>query len=261
MGKGEGASSLKEALASGGDLEEYLGRKATNHNHYKYYSGYERIRSLVDGECLYLGLSDRWNDVRDRGFSHGPKGVTRFALCMSFSASESMAMWMLYGGVTKDGAMLELMRGDVRRLLGQDSFELGFFDGGRFERVQELSEGCRIYATDVLYCAENEDGTHTVKRSDERVDGLASVPDGSSVVAKAYPWNYENEVRIVLEVPTETVSGRVHFARLPLHKSREGLLERAFLAPDNTTRSGFCRSGLRGFVEWDLCAACERGKG
>lgn len=251
--------SLESVVYDAEALYNYLIDKGRNHNHYKYYSRFNVIYSIINDRCLYLTKGDNWNDLYDRlAFSDSAEGFVRFGTCFSFSTSENVAMWMLYGGVNRDGAMLDFTRKDANHILSLDVFELGYRDEEwDFSMVQSISAGCRVFFEDILYCGEGDNGV-SVKRSDERVDGLSTVPERDGMLKKSYPWAYENEVRLVLEVPEDEIGVNIECARLPLSRSSDELRGLAFLAPNSTLRgTGFNGSRLRGKMEWNICHGCS----
>lgn len=86
--------------------EEYvkhLREKGKNHTNYKIYSYGTRITDIIDETTLYLSDGQRWNDRIDRDNFCRKDQPRRFARCFSFSKSENVAMWMLYGGMKKMG--------------------------------------------------------------------------------------------------------------------------------------------------------------
>lgn len=239
-------------------LIQYLKDKGANHNNYKYYSTIEKVERLIEEQVIYLTRGDGWNDLKDdMGFSGSRKGYVRFGKCFSFSRSENVAMWMLYGGTKKEGAMLDLTKSQAATILNTDDFELGYFDKG-FEYVKRLAKtgNCSLFFTDILYCDES-DGSCTVKRSDERVDGLEKLPEGDGLLTKSYPWSYENEVRLVFEAPIDQVPENADCVRIPLNIEKAALKSRVYSAPNSTVR-GYNRSRLKSSISWNICRGCDR---
>lgn len=67
-------------------------------------------------------LADHDNDV-DKN--------QKFGICLSAATSESIAMWMLYGGMDGNGAMINFDKKTLRSAMSGDEYECGFFDEGK----------------------------------------------------------------------------------------------------------------------------------
>lgn len=252
--------NLRDVIDDPASLLSYLKERGRNHNHFKYYGTYDTISKIVDKRHLLLSRGLNWNDTDDRRrFQTSLPGYVRFGTCLSFSVSENVAMWMLYGGTQRDGAMIDLRRADITAMMGLQEFELGHMGPTGFVREATFSEGCSLYPIDVLYVGENDDGaTFAVRRSDESLRAQKVSPAFDGVLTKSYPWLYENEVRLVLDVPAGSVKDSMTHAWIPLGRSSEGLLQRAYLAPNSTRADdSYQRSRLQGRIDWDICRGCE----
>ena len=86
-------------------LITYLSHKAASHNYYKYYAPKHYIDTILREEAVFLSDGENWNDVCDRERLNNDNRYKRFALCLSYSRSENVAMWMLYAG--NDGCMID----------------------------------------------------------------------------------------------------------------------------------------------------------
>ena len=195
-------------------LMTFLEMKAKNHNYFKYYSKEEHIQSILRDNAVYLSDGSNWNDKFDRGRFNSPGStVKKYGLCFSFMKSENVASWMLYGGRGKEGAMIDFSRKSIGILLSSSAADLGHFDSKRFIVDYTLSAAqFKVKLVDVLYYARQDDGNFTVKRADEVVKGLDSSIANQMVktygaVVKSYPWNYECECRLIVEVDKKAVGG------------------------------------------------------
>lgn len=254
---------LKTVISDPDKLIQYLKERAENHPHFKYYSNYETISKIINSRHLLLSRGDNWNDTLDREqFRDSLSGYVRFGTCLSFSISENVAMWMLYGGTQKDGAMVDLRKRDVADMSALSTFELGRLGEGGFTTLKTVSEGCALYPLDVLYIGQNDNGDGwSAKRADERVIKIDEEPKVRGLLTKSYAWSYENEVRLVLDVPEELVDDTITHAWIPLKCASDELKKRAYLAPNSTRKnSGFRKSTLQGKIDWDICRGCAYRK-
>lgn len=260
---------LSGNCSSSGVLMAFLETKARNHNHFKYYSKKEYIESILDNNAVYLSDGSRWNDRFDRDrFNMSESPVRKFGLCFSFMKSENVASWMLYGGRGKEGAMIDFSRKSIGTLLSCTTIDVGHFDSGKFivEQVLTLPQ-FSIRIVDVLYYALQDNGKYTVKRSDEVVKDLnASIASHMvktyGAVVKSFPWNYECECRLIVEIDKKAVGGidlngkmiRLSFGGFEV---KNELKDRVYQAPNCTGTIGrFKKSNLSGEIDWDLCEGC-----
>lgn len=193
---------LEKACASVTEMVNYLCSKAENHNNYKIYTCESRLDTWIRDKALYLSNGKKWNDVDDRKRLNPTESsypYENFAMCFSFSKSESVAMWMLYGGMQNEGVMLDLRRRDIHKLIETPQISLGWWENDGFNHAATLSkEAFRIILSDVVYCS---DPLEAIKRSDARCDCLnEELITALGWRRKAYPWCYENECRLVVEI-------------------------------------------------------------
>lgn len=253
---------LSNVITDPEELWTYLKDKANRHNSYKHYTTADRIQRIVTGQSILLSRGEGWNDLKGGlQFLDKVDGRVRFGACFSYSISENIAMWMLYGRGGKNGAMLDLTPTMMKSIVAQEEFELGHLETDNAfvhgATVRTLDD-CTFYLVDVLYCGESN-GEYTLKRSDERVDHIKDLPDSHKLIVKSYPWSYENEVRLILEVPEQCVPGNADFARISLKTDEASLKKRIYVAPNNEGNGlGYCRSRLKGKVDWDICQNCSR---
>ena len=255
-------SKLKSTIHNPAELLDYLQEKGKKHNCYKYYSTHKRIEQTIQQRAIYLTRGEDWNDREDgRSFSTSRNGYTRFGKCFSFSRSENVAMWMLYGGTDHEGAMLDLTQGIVKNILATKKVQLGFFsDNGKFKCIKsiDVDNGCSLFFLDVLYIGE-DGGKYAAKRSDERVDGLNCPPSEDGLLTKAYPWSYENEVRLIFEAPNDLIPAAAKCIRVSLECESNALRNRAYSAPNSEPES-YKPSKLNEKMNWDICRGCKRVK-
>lgn len=255
------AINLKTAV----NLQDYLEKKAETHNFYKLYSTEERIENNIHERALFLSDGTTWNDCVDREKLNCIKGQKSFALCFSFSASESVAMWMLYGGMKKRGAMINFnQKMIIEAFKKNQSIELGFFENGHFVLVQKLFKGSyKLRLTDVLYYGESKKnkGAYRVRRSDEYDDSF----DLNKFIVlpqclKKYSWSYENECRLIVSIDKQLIHNdninTVKFP-LPLAISSQDIEKRVILSPNYNGYKNWKKSELTTEMDWDLCKGCK----
>lgn len=256
--------SLKKCCGSAAELERYLSVKAQTHNYYKTYSTSDRIRSWMDTDCFYLDDGSRWNDVHDRTtFNREENDVRRFGRCFSFSRSESVAMWMLYGGMEKKGAMVEFTESAMRELVEKISYvELGTWVEGAFRSAVTLQrEDFDLILKDILYADTHDVNTVYIRRSEESCkDASPEVISQLRDCVKSVAWSYENECRLILTVKKDVLPAgqKITSVRVPLNGLlKDGKRVRIFCSPNFRGEKPFRTSRITGEVDWDLCSGCK----
>ena len=144
---------LSDACKNQENLYKYVTDKALQHRNFKHYvSDIKRINNIVKEGALFLSDGTNWNDIDDRNaFCNTPstnineKNYRMYGLCLSFSSSENVAMWMLYGGMHKKGAMIDITPSSINQLINgqQIQIELGNFEGSKWVPEQIGRASCR----------------------------------------------------------------------------------------------------------------------
>ena len=133
---------LMRACLSSSTLINYLEERGINHNNYKVYTREERLSSWKSEGGFFLNDGASWNDIDDR-LRLNPKGEKqkRFGTCFSFSRSENVAMWMLYGRMTHTGIMVDFLPTDIKNIIRTETISLGRWISGKFIEEQVLEKG------------------------------------------------------------------------------------------------------------------------
>lgn len=256
--------TLKNALAND-KLVEYL--KNRNHNSFKFYSSDERIEAIATQRFLYLSDGQHWNDKNDRKlFNNDSLDVKNFGLCFSFSRSENIALWMLYGGTKKNGALINLTK-SIFNSYSQNKppIKLGYFIGDKFqESIEVPPEDYNIDFWDVLYYGKKKetDINYSIKHSTENCNDVDFDKFNKTVfLKKDYAWSYENETRLVVSVRKKLLNNsNINTVQLPIPKqySTQYLQERIVLAPNYSGAKKYRKSKLSSELDWDLCKDCDK---
>lgn len=259
---------LVEACSSAETMIAYLQEKAANHHNYKIYATDRYLVSWMSSKALFLSNGSTWNDKDDRTRLNPLNAPTvNFGTCFSFSKSENVAMWMLYGGMWNDGIMVDFSHSAMSRIMKTSEVSLGFWYDNQFKVVQSLGKDqFSIELSDVLYCSEPAE---VIKRSDTR----CNLNDDSLIKAlgwhkKVYPWCYENECRMVISIDRNKISDRyfresdnkwaikVNVDDIFDEMNKEG---RIYRAPNNQNKK-YAASKLAARIDWNLCGKECPGK-
>lgn len=259
------SDELYEKLANPKSFREYLSEKAQNHHNYKCYTCSERFESWCAHKALFLSNGSNWNDISDReAFNPVGDKMLRFGMCFSFSKSESIAMWMLYGGTKKQGIMVDFRQTDIVTKVKQiENITLGYWNRKNFHEVIKLKRPqFEIHLEDVLYYGINdkEPDTYDVKRSDAVCRQIsAELVDTVKCIKKKYPWNYENECRLYVSVDKSLIPDEmVDTVYIDVGSTYEKLIDagRVYNAPNSTGTEAYQPSKMTSLVDWDLCKHC-----
>ena len=151
-------SQSQEHLEGYKDVLAFLADRGGMHREYKHYATRARITGILRDSALYLTDGASWNDKYDREhFNPFFMSTKRFGACFSASSTESVAMWMLYGGMDGNGAMINFDRRTLQGAMGRESYECGWFGtDGRFQCLMELpADRLRLRLVDILYFPES----------------------------------------------------------------------------------------------------------
>lgn len=217
---------------------------------------------------MYLTDGTSWNDKFDRErFNPSFMSTKRFGACFSASSVESVAMWMLYGGMDGNGAMINFNRRTLQGAMGRESYECGWFDAdGEFQCLVELpADRLELRLVDILYFQNHADGNVTVGRSS--LEGGRHVIGGEAFngieqIAKHQSWSYENEVRLVATISKLDLVGKASHAKcvkIPIDFDDAFVAGRVFDSPVSDDGGNYRDSELRGTVDWNLCSGCAKG--
>lgn len=260
-------SQPQEHLEGYRDVLSFLADRGGMHREYKHYATRARIAGILGGGVLYLTDGTSWNDKYDREhFNPSFMSTKRFGACFSASSTESVAMWMLYGGMDGNGAMINFDRRTLQGAMGRESYECGWFGtDGKFECIVDLpADRLSLRLVDVLYFQNQADGNVAVGRSSLKegrhvMSGRAF--NGIEQIAKHQSWSYENEVRLVATISKLDLVGKashVKCVKIPIDFDDAFVAGRVFDSPVSDGGGNYRDSELRGTVDWNLCSGCVK---
>ena len=250
--------NLENNCGTAQTLMAYLCEKGKNHNHYKCYSSFKKIVNIKEFKSLYLSTGETWNDIVDRNsFNSSCNEYTNFGKCFSFSQDESVAMWMLYGGIDKLSGMIDFTKKGMQSILDVATVSVGYFDNNLFVSVKELMRNdFDIFITDIVYY-KKKGSLYYISRCDESFPYLTEeVFEKLNACKKAYPWKYENECRLIVSIKNELIDRsckivRINLSNLDLGKS----FDRVYRGPNNPLKNdeNSFPSKLDNTIDWSLC--------
>ena len=245
------------------ELISYLSEKAKNHKNYKHYTKAYKIETILNNSTIYLSNGSNWNDLIDKNnFNSDESENINFGICLSFSKTESIAMWMLYSG--NEGCMIDFDSKTIDAILNARFVEIGNFVDGLFVPLEIINrDSFEISIFDIVYYNLNKDCKSVyIKRSDETNKEFPKVKiDELTFHKKTLPWSYENECRLVVSIKKEVIGNSTGdtVAILFSEKLIDGLKKRIYDSP-NSKANKYKESSMKNKINWDLCYGCERGR-
>lgn len=238
-------------------LRQYLSMKAKNHKRYKMYHSMETIEKIINNKTLYLTDGSRWNDVEDKSNFNSDEKIKNFGICLSYSYSENVAMWMLYGGVKNNGGMIDFYKSNINEILNIDEIEIGIFEEKIFTSINKITKNdFKIDIIDILYYGEGDDNeNYYIKRSYEVVKNYPKkIIDNLGNCKKVLPWEYENETRIIISIDRMLIDENINACKISLSdKLINDISTRIYHAPNYNGSLKYNSSNLFGKIDWKLC--------
>lgn len=260
----EEKKTLKTECSSPEALVSYLEHKANNHRYFKKYCTEESLNYMIEQKSLFLSTGKNWNDKTDKKqFNPDTADVLRFGGCFSVSQSESVAMWMLYGGTKRRGVMVDFTKEEIKACLNSENVALGIWEGNQFKKVGDSIDKSKfsIQLIDILYVGESKNDSNNyyyVKRSNETHHVEKNFIDSMDCFKKILPWNYENECRLVLTIDKKHITKQgINSAKIELPATIDKPFDRIYSSPNYAgNNKEFLTSHLSAKLDWDLCKEC-----
>lgn len=241
-----------------GNILSYLRQKAENHNYLKIYGSKKKIKGIVDLRSLLLSNGSGWNDKNEIQRLQD-NNTQMFACCFSFSKSENIAMWMLYAR-EKEDLMINFRPKVIREIQNEKpEIKIGKMEDDGFKMNKKITKDhYDIELIDILYCDSISDRS-AIKRSDERAEGVnRRFFEQLTYCRKSYPWNYENECRLLIKINKSILDDNDTHILLPLNSLSEDKYEIYRNPTFEASESEYKRSTLSDEINWDFCRGCSK---
>ncbi len=277
-------SAGKESLGCFNDsvsLEKYLKEKGANHRSYKIYGTEKILRSVFVDKQLYLSDGSNWNDTVDgKEFSAEDGEYKYYARCFTYSTSENVAMWMLYGGITdKKGVMVDMGGAkNLNQIIEKcTKVDLGEFDGNpkKFKKSVTINkDDFELYLIDIVYYGEaiskdekdNKDKVYLKRSYESAPNAEKTCIDGLKRAIKDIGWSYENECRLILKVKKKLCEGcsvaEINFSKIDLDKKITVITSPNYGEELEFKKSleknvSYKESVHKSKISWNLCKGCK----
>ena len=198
--------TFKEIIKNDAELDAYLRDCGIKHRYYRSYGKFPRLKdNLYTKHSLFLSDGTGWNDKKDVDRFRNQCGQNKlFGHCFSYSMDESVAMWMLYGGLEDKGGMFYLTQGQIKKILESHcSIRIGKFNKkNEFKEKKTIQYPYKMYVKDVLYFnAVNDKLWRVYRDNDAGTTDKSIAVKGAKHTFKHAGWSYEKETRLIVEIP------------------------------------------------------------
>ena len=163
------------------------------------------VSILNSGEFWFSPMS-RSNDAYERKFQEG-KAEELFTLCFCVTTTgQKLPLWYMYSGISGQGVALRYRPSDLRDFISDIKTIEGIaVDSGSREKLYLDSDFTMEYGR-VVYIARDRGNDITAYKENGRIihhDDQSfddKKEENAAPFVKLYPWEYENEFRIVLKL-------------------------------------------------------------
>jgi hypothetical protein len=216
-----------------------------------YYTRLKNADLILKNNCFYCRNLEEMNDKSEAEL-HGDNSKFIHALCFCNSISEKIPMWYLYSGISGNGVSLGLT----------SAIMLKFISSIKTVRTPdniELQKGTDFEMDFGWVYYRKQDNTRDIKYRGKRYSLIDIDPsdfETNNYFIKDYPWEYENEFRIIIknktEIPYEKLIIEIPDDIIDSLKIR--------LAPELSENSFVnCLPDLKGFHKY-ISKKCEHSK-
>ncbi len=216
-------ANIKNHIKSACDLLSCLRHCGEHHTSYKiYYSDCSIIDCIIKSKSIIL-RNNKYNDkIDENNIKDTSDGFLKFVICFTFSISENVAMWIVYSkkenGKFVKGAMIPFSKEMLKSIVDNNSkIEYGNFDGIKFNYKGETTD-FSIEMCDVIYYSKRKEDSNNydIKKGDTKTECNIKTIDSLTYVKKYYPWNYENECRMIVKINKDLIENGVNSVKLKL---------------------------------------------
>ncbi len=204
------------------NLSKLLRERGLRHNYYRRYQPRKFMEPMFDENCLYLTDGANWEDLVDKNnINMNVKNTKRYVCCFTYGNTENAALWLLNANIKKeDGLMIRLPKKIMKQIIEEaknSKVELGRFDkNNKFIKEKDKVKIEDAYITDLYYTTNRiESGIIIATYGENHITISEKEYEKTIQVSKAYPWKYENECRLIVEI--ENKGTKEDVLKLPLN--------------------------------------------
>lgn len=218
------------------DIVFMLDENGKHHSEYFLYTTVSAMRGIFSKSKLHLTRASEMNDQLEFVHFDKERWSRIYMACFSYDKNESMGMWSMYGGKPEESVRLSFPRKDLIEQFGIWNRNLPFHlfkaekdASGAFSYVPLRDVKARLSLHDILYQHEGRkhvgfvhyQGMYSGSKRAAVFQDARKCHKLTSYVKDAI-WEYEKEVRLVLEVE-EPIRDDCAIIALDVGKMLEGV--------------------------------------
>ena len=161
-----------------------------------YYTSASTLNKILNTGKIWINSFDRMNDLNEAELHSNDKSDV-FALCFCNTHSEKIPMWYLYGGICGDGMRIGLTPSNMLSFI-RSIDKVYPIDENNVVSAVPIAVGEELTVSCGWIYYKKTDGLIKYKNSWYAVDNYGDF-EKSNYYIKDYPWEYENEFRIVIK--------------------------------------------------------------
>lgn len=179
--------------------------KAKDSDNYCHYTAVENAQNILNGKYLYISSMEKMNDI-DEVKKHASNCEKTFIFSMCNSTTENIPMWYLYSGILGSGVRIRFTKTTM----------LNFLES--IDKIYPVENDSVVSSTPLLknddfdiafdWVCYVDDINKKIKHRNKFYKTILDINDRinyfDDYFIKKYPWNYENEFRIVIHNKNKT---------------------------------------------------------
>lgn len=178
-----------------------------------HYTSVDSLKSILKGDeksqsFLFLGSLANMNDINEANL-HKEVAHKTFLFCACSTDSERIPLWYLYAGISGNGArlcftkekMLKFFK-RIEKVYPVSNYKVDYSKELKVDQDFELQCGYVYYVKDDKSVIKHNTKYHYIKSFDDEL--LIN-----NYFIKDYPWEYEKEFRIVIQIKGDEVYEKV----------------------------------------------------
>lgn len=182
-----------------------------------HYSSINHVQKIIEKQRFECRSISNMNDLNEAE-SYKAKSSNIYALCFSSAKQENIPMWYMYAGITGNGASIVFKHSYIFDML-EDIKMLTAIKGNK-EYELKIGDDFDLYYGWIYY-RENKD-SNVFKYRNTRYEVCDDIQEflEDNYFIKDYPWNYENEFRIVIKVKKEIIYEKIILKLPDIHVNK-----------------------------------------
>ncbi len=194
------------------EIESYDDLKEFSSTSFWHYSKFDTIDKILDSKCFWAGRLDKMNDINETDLHKSDDaGKRKYILCFCNSNSEKIPMWYLYGGIQGNGASIGFTPAKMRDFIESINEVKAVYDNDKGKKTLIRGNDFKIAYGWIFYRKTGEKNKINYKNDWYAISDPYNIEKDNYFI-KDYPWNYEKEFRIIIDIDSKEECEHVEIA-------------------------------------------------